>query len=39
LPQIAIWIGVMGLIMGTVWLGFYLRYQLLVKRGGSELTV
>jgi uncharacterized membrane protein YbaN (DUF454 family) len=36
LPQIAIWIGGMGVIVGAIWLGFHLRFQSLVKRGSTE---
>lgn len=39
LSQIAIWIGVLGLIVGAVWLGFYFRYQSFVEQTGTEPVV
>jgi MFS family permease len=36
LPQIAIWIGGMGVIVGAIWLGFHLRFQSLLKQGSTE---
>lgn len=39
LPQIAIWIGSLGLMVGLIWLGFFLRYQSVVKRRASEQTI
>ena len=38
LSQIAIWIGGLGLIVGLIWLGFFLRYQSVIKRQASEQT-
>jgi MFS family permease len=39
LPQIAIWIGGLGLMVGLLWLGFFLRYQSVVKRRASGQTL
>ena len=39
LSQIAIWIGSLGLIVGVIWLGFFLRYQSVVKRQASKQTL
>jgi predicted MFS family arabinose efflux permease len=39
LPQIAIWVGGLGLFVTLVWLGFHLRYQFAFKRRTSEQTV
>ena len=39
LLHIAIWIGSMGLIVGLIWLGFYLRYQSVIKRRSSGQAV
>jgi MFS family permease len=36
LPQIAIWIGSLGLIVALIWLGFHLRYHSLFKRRAPE---
>lgn len=35
LPQIAVWIGSMGLVVGMIWLGFYWRYQSALKQRAS----
>lgn len=39
LPQIAIWVGGLGLFVTLVWLGFHLRYQSAFKRRTSEQAV
>ena len=39
LPQIAIWVGSLGLVVGFIWLGFHLRYQSMVKRRTSEQII
>jgi MFS family permease len=39
LPQIAIWVGSLGLFVGLIWLGFHLRYQSMIRRQVSEQTV
>jgi MFS family permease len=38
LPQIAVWIGSVGLVVGMVWLGFYWRYQSVLKQRASGQT-
>lgn len=38
LPQIAIWIGGLGLIVGMIWFGFYWRYQSETRRRATEQT-
>lgn len=38
LPQIAVWVGSVGLVVGMVWLGFYWRYQSVLKQRASGQT-
>jgi MFS family permease len=39
LPQIAVWIGGLGLMVSLIWLGFFLRYQSVVRQRASEQTI